>query len=92
MYYKGQYKCREPSCGYITRELLNKNRCMVIGCKGRVSVAHPHPNEAQTNDTLRYLQGLFNVTKYKNELAVNKKDGSSKLDAVPHEEMLKEVM
>lgn len=80
----GVYKCREPGCGHVTRELLNKSRCMVIGCKGRVAA---QTSESQANDTLRYLQGLFNVDKYRNEFKKAKHDAP-----IPHEEMLNHVI
>ena len=87
------YKCREPSCGNQTRQLLLKNRCNVNGCKGRVNATI---SEAQTNDTLRYLQGLFNVDKFQNELALTSKKGNEKENAklmnVPHKDMLDHVM
>jgi hypothetical protein len=79
----GFYKCREPGCGHTTRELLNKNRCMVVGCKGRVGA---QISESQANDTLRYLQGLFNVDKYRNEFKLKDEEH------IPHEDMLNSVM
>lgn len=90
MYYKGSYKCREPSCGHVTRELVNKNKCVVTGCKGRVAST---TSESQVNDTLRYLQGLFNVSKYMNELALKKENKVAARDQViPHQEMLDHVL
>ena len=57
---------------------------MVASCKGRVM---PLVSEAQTNDTLRYLQGLFNAEKYKNEQKKGKENVQNQ-QAIPHEEML----
>ena len=54
----------------MTRGLLNNNRCMVTGCKGRVIAS---TTESQANDTLRYLQGLFNCEKFINEQQVSGK-------------------
>lgn len=47
-----------------------KGKCNVVGCKGRVRAEVP---EEKANDTLRYLQGLVNVEKYKNEIDLHKK-------------------
>ena len=85
MYYRGIFKCREADCGYQTRSLLLNNRCMVAGCKGRV---RSMVSESQANDTLRYLQGLFHVEKYLNELKMTRADAG---DKIPHEQMLDEV-
>jgi len=63
---------------------------MVAGCKGRVSAAI---SEAQANDTLRYLQGLFNTDKYLHELKLKRKSKKTDTEiAVPHRAMLDEVM
>ena len=40
--------------------------------------------ESQVNDTLRYLQGLFNADKFKHELKLTE-------EMIPHEQMLQEV-
>jgi hypothetical protein len=55
----GTYVCTEPSCKTRTKQLLNDARCVNVGCKGRV-YAEKY-SERTTNDTLRYLQGLFDV-------------------------------
>lgn len=91
----GLFKCREPDCANQTRQLLLNGRCNNQGCKGRVLAKL---SEQQANDTLRYLQGLFNVDKYLNELHMSqKKDkenmSTNKLTAnIPHQEMLATVM
>lgn len=96
MYYKGQYKCREPDCANQTRQLLINGRCNISGCKGRVVAKL---SEQQANDTLRYLQGLFNVDKYLNEIQLSQKKldtntatGNKDLANIPHREMLEKVM
>lgn len=92
MYYKGNYKCREPACGHQTRSLLLKQKCMVAGCKGRVSA---QTSELQVNDTLRYLQGLFNVEKFLNELHLTKRAGDKEnvdLKNIPHRDVLNHVV
>lgn len=66
-YYAGNYICMEPSCRTKTRQLTVDGRCVVRACKGRV-VAEKFTERA-TNDTLRYLQGLFDVEKYISEQA-----------------------
>ena len=71
------YVCSEPSCKTSTRQLLYEGRCVNVGCKGRV-VAERF-SERATNDSLRYLQGLFDVNRYKIE------QGCSKIDEVPFE-------
>jgi hypothetical protein len=81
MYYRGSYKCIEPECTNHTRALLINQRCNVIGCKGRVRA---EVSEEQSNDTLRYLQGLFNVDKYKNELMLRNKANKEAADNIPH--------
>lgn len=61
----GACECHEPSCGAKSRQLLvNGNKCVNATCKGKMQ---PEYSEQQTNDTLRYLQGLFNVRKHINE-------------------------
>ena len=42
----------------------------MIGCKGRVRAKMI--SEEKANDTIRYLEGLFNLEKYKNELKLKK--------------------
>jgi DNA polymerase alpha subunit A len=64
IYYQGNYECQEPSCKAKSRQLLINNRCVVGTCKGKMI---PEYSEFVTNDTLRYLQGLFNVRKYIHE-------------------------
>ena len=67
------------------------SRCMVTGCKGRIVATI---SESQANDTLRYLQGLFNVDKYLNELQLKQKKGDKEnlnLKNIPHRAMLEEV-
>lgn len=104
MYYKGQYTCRDISCRHQTRELLYEGRCIVPGCNKRV---YAEVAEHQANDTLRYLEGLFNVEKYLNELRMSKTDTrkggqSHGLDGqvdglaraeeqIPHAELLRDV-
>lgn len=61
LYYEGVYDCNEHSCKTKTRQITVKNKCVVSKCKGKVV---PEYSEAQTNDTMRYLQGLFNIEKY----------------------------
>ena len=65
MYYKGSYQCSDNVCQNTTRQLLVASRCNVNGCKARVRATC---SEAQVNDTLRYLQALFDVQKYLREL------------------------
>ena len=57
----GNYKCGEPSCKTLTQQLSVNQRCVNGTCKGRLD---GQVNEGKTNDTLRYLQGLFDVPKY----------------------------
>ena len=65
-YYQGLYLCQEPSCRNQTRQLAVRDRCVNSTCRGRlVSTSF---SEKNTNDTMRYLQGLFNANKYKREL------------------------
>lgn len=70
MYYRGEYVCKEHHCKNETRKPLINNRCAVVGCKGRVRAANV--SEEKANDTLRYLEGLFNLDKYQHELKLNK--------------------
>ena len=49
-------------------QLINKSSD--IGCKGRVRAVNV--SEEKANDTLRYLEGLFNMDKYQAELKLNK--------------------
>jgi len=70
MYYKGEYVCKEHHCKNETRKPLLNNRCAVIGCKGRVKALSV--SEEKANDTLRYLEGLFNVDKFESEQKLNK--------------------
>lgn len=81
MYYRGSYKCIEPECTNHTRQLLVNQKCNVVGCKGRVRA---EVSEEQSNDTLRYLQGLFNVDKYKNELLLRNKANKEAAENIPH--------
>lgn len=83
LYYKGSYKCMEPSCQNQSRQIVYNNKCLVTGCKGRVKA---EISEQVTNDTLRYLQGLFNVAKYQNEQSL--KQPKLQQDAIHHKEML----
>ena len=57
----GNYACQEPSCNLRTRQLLLNGKCNNPACKGKVTAEHP---ERKTNDTLRYLSGLFNVPSF----------------------------
>jgi hypothetical protein len=50
--------------------LLYEGRCVNVGCKGRV--VSQSFSERTTNDTLRYLQGLFDIDKYLVESNENK--------------------
>ena len=70
MYYKGEYVCKEHHCKNETRRPLLNNRCAVIGCKGRVKALSV--SEEKANDTLRYLEGLFNLDKFESEQKLNK--------------------
>ena len=70
MYYRGDYICKEHHCKNETRKLLTNNRCAVIGCKGRVKAQSV--SEEKANDTLRYLEGLFNYEKFESEQKLNK--------------------
>jgi len=95
MYYRGNYQCIESDCRNKTRQLLLKGKCNVVGCKGRVRAEVP---EEQANDTLRYLQGLVNVEKYKNEIDLHKKPeqrgntGAVKQEInIPHKDMLDSI-
>lgn len=72
-YYEGSYKCMEPACENKTRQLAVNSRCINGTCKGRLTSTF---NEKTTNDTLRYLQGLFNVEKYIQENP-KKQDGET---------------
>jgi DNA Polymerase alpha zinc finger len=69
LYYSGLYVCQEPSCQAKTRQLLVNNKCVTNTCKGKMV---PENSEFATNDTLRYLQGLFNVKKYIHENKLGK--------------------
>lgn len=61
LYYIGVKECKEPQCGTKTNQLLMNNKCIVKGCKGKMN---PEYSELRINDTLRYLEGLFNVKKF----------------------------
>ena len=82
----GSYVCTEPSCRTKTRQLLVEGRCVNGACKGRV-VADQF-TERVTNDTLRYLQGLFDVTKYRAETNETNID---KLRDLPYEDSYKAI-
>ena len=60
------------------------NRCNVVGCKGRVRAVNV--SEEKANDTLRYLEGLFNMDKYQTELKLNKNKSNQgeKQELPPH--------
>lgn len=73
IYYSGNYICQEPSCGAKTRQLLVNNKCVTQTCKGKMVAEY---SEFQTNDTLRYLQALFNVKKYLHEHKIMDKQAS----------------
>ena len=60
----GEYVCSEPACRTETRSLLINGKCIQPACKGKVQA---QLSEKLLNDTLRYLQGLFDVDKYKRE-------------------------
>ena len=64
LYYSGTYECQEPACKARSRQPLINGRCIIMTCKGKMI---PEYSEFATNDTLRYLQGLFNVMKYIHE-------------------------
>jgi hypothetical protein len=49
-------------------------------------------SEEQSNDTLRYLQGLFNVDKYKSELMLRNKANKEAAENIPHQEMLRSIL
>ena len=57
----GNYKCGEPSCGTRTQQLSVNQRCTNGTCKGKLE---GEISERKANDTLRYLQGLFDVDKF----------------------------
>jgi hypothetical protein len=82
MYYKGTYKCSDNVCGNVTRSLLVNSKCNVLGCKARVK---PQVSEMAVNDTLRYLQSLFDVEKFCRE----NKDKT--IDQIGHSSILLEV-
>ncbi len=67
----------EPSCHTKTRQLVVNNKCVNGACKGKVKGEF---NERVTNDTLRYLQGLFDWEKSKIEHKLKPNDQH------PHEE------
>ena len=46
------------------------NKCVIAKCNGKVV---PEYSESQTNDTMKYLQGLFNIDKYFNENKLSEK-------------------
>ena len=79
----GTYQCSEPSCKTKSRQLLNDGRCFVNGCKGRVIAVQF--SERVTNETLRYLQGLFDTQKYRVEAS------ETKIDEHPHEEEFRSI-
>ena len=58
LYYEGVYDCSEPVCKKKTRQITINNKCVMSTCKGKIN---PEYSEKATNDTLRYLSGLFNV-------------------------------
>ena len=60
----GQYECAEPSCKSKTRQLAVNQRCVNGACKGRLNSLF---SEKATNDTIRYLKGLFDVDKFMQE-------------------------
>jgi hypothetical protein len=64
LYYEGVYDCSEPHCKNKSRSIIVKDKCVISNCKGKVI---PEYSESQTNDTMRYLQGLFNLEKYYTE-------------------------
>ena len=68
------------------------NKCNNQGCKGRVVAKL---SESQANDTLRYLQGLFNCDKYLDELMMSNKNPAmtnKKLANIPHKRMLDDTL
>lgn len=71
MYYRGAYKCSDNVCSNVTRQILVSHKCNVLGCKARVK---PVVSEMQVNDTLRYLQSLFDVDKYCREMKEKEKE------------------
>ena len=83
----------EPSCRTKTRQLTVDGRCVVRACKGRV-VADRFTERA-TNDSLRYLQGLFDVEKYITEQASANNAGAgataANQDSQPHEMEFKKI-
>ena len=60
----GSYICKEPACKNVTRQIIYKDKCLNQKCSGKMTAEY---SEYQTNDTMRYLQGLFNVQKYNTE-------------------------
>ena len=69
LYYKGVQSCRDNACGNQTRQLLIDTRCNVPTCKSKMA---PDVSETQVNDTLRYLDSLFNVEQYEHEIKAMK--------------------
>ena len=53
--------CGEPSCNNRTQQVSVNQRCTNGTCKGKLD---GDINERKANDTLRYLQGLFDVPKF----------------------------
>ena len=60
----GVYVCAEPSCKTRTQQVSVNQRCINGTCKGKLD---GEINERKANDTLRYLQGLFDVPKFVKE-------------------------
>jgi len=88
MYYKGQYLCVDQSCQNKTRSLLLNSRCNVTGCKSRVKA---EITELQVNDTLRYLQTLFDANKYIDEQKPGQDRPRAELNDIPNKEVLAEI-
>ena len=65
------------------------NKCNVAGCKSRVKA---DCTELQVNDTLRYLQTLFDVKRYADEQKPDKEGGKLDYNSILHRENLEAVM
>ena len=78
----GTYVCAEPACKQRTRQLSVNSKCVNGACKGKLS---GEVTERQANDTIRYLCGLFDVEKYKQENP-SKKAQEFPNGEVPHQD------
>mmetsp|Transcript_28124 Transcript_28124/g.27115 ORF Transcript_28124/g.27115 Transcript_28124/m.27115 type:complete len:121 (+) Transcript_28124:1500-1862(+) len=85
-YYEGNYQCSEYLCKHKTRQLTIGDRCIGESCKRKGKVVAEY-SEQQINDTLRYLDGLFNVEKHFHEVKskgpIVSKDAASYEQKIP---------